>query len=158
MLYACTHIVSFQTKDHSRWSGSETSVHAVQLARCRLLPQQLPGLMPQVGCCIQLLTYYYAKKISLPAALVMLGWSSICLSTVVSVHMKENQEISCILKGKYHVWRVAGPSSGSTQLANYVTHLFIYMLLNCQCCSSPGVLVLTRTLEKTLLGLAWVQL
>ena len=60
------------------------------------------------------------------------------------------------IKGKYHVRRVAGPSSGSTQLANYVTHLFIYMLLNCQCCSSPGVVVLTRTLEKTLLGLAWV--
>ena len=27
MLYACAHVVSFPTKGHSHWSGSETSAH-----------------------------------------------------------------------------------------------------------------------------------
>ena len=45
------------------------------------------------------------QRNSLPAALVMLGWSYSCLSMVVSFHVKENPEISCTKGGTmYGEW------------------------------------------------------
>ena len=57
-------------------------------------------------------------------------------------------------KGKYHVRKVAGTSSGSSW--QIMLHINLYTclepLLNCPCCSSSGVVV-TCTLEKTFLRL-----
>ena len=55
----------------------------------------------------------------------MLGWSCICLSTVVSVHMKENQEISCILKGStmYGEWLALHQVLRSWQI---MLHIYLY--------------------------------
>ena len=74
---------------------------------------------------------------------VMLGWSCSCLSTVVSFHVKENHQLH---KGKCHVRRVAGPSSGSSYYYTFIyipVHLFGKSLessgdfsMRCQCLMS----------------------
>ena len=64
-------------------------------------------------------------------------------------------------KGKYHVRRVAGPlSSPSWQI---MLHIYLYTclepLLNCQCCSSSGVVVTIHLRKHFLdLGLAVTEI
>ena len=103
-----------QTKDHSDWSGSETSAPwNYELTRQRTAGTAVLVVANAyaIGKVLHLAVYFIAMlRNSLLAALVMLRWSSSCLSTVVSFMWKKIRKSAAQRK----VQRVGGPSSASS--------------------------------------------
>ena len=88
---------------------------------------------------------------SLPAALVMLGWSYSCLSMVVSFHVKENPEISCTKGGTMYGEWLALHQVLADKLGIYI-HAWNHYNLGCQ---SLGLWFLVHALEKTVFRLTF---
>ena len=129
MLYACAHVVLFpnQRPQSLVWERDQCTrkIARVEYGWNGLFSQQLPRLMSQVGRCLQLVTYTCTSMLiamlrnSLPAALVVMQLPEYSCQFSCERKSAAQREVPCTESG----WPFI-----RFQLANYVTHLFIYML------------------------------